>query len=151
MNRLLERPLRETDAGHKIFTNVVRLPQQDSGSALSIVRLNNTHIGEFERRTAVFIQNTHNRKWTIRYTMGNGGTVKGLTKNSLAIDYDGICDLGVQYEQPSSIIIRKATMTEGLKWLLKSPDLNIRLNTRIALLSASLAIYSVIMTIGGAG
>lgn len=147
MNRLLERPLRETDAGHKRFTNVVRLPQQDSGNALSIVRLNNKHIVEFKRRTAVFIQNTHNRKWTIRYTMGNGGTVKGLTKSSFAIDYDGICELDVQYEQPVQIVIRKATLSEALKWLLKSPDLNIRLNTRIALLSAILAIYSVILTI----
>ncbi|GMQ49628.1 hypothetical protein VB10N_46270 [Vibrio sp. 10N] len=149
MNKIIERPQRETDAGHKIFTNVVRLPQQDSGNALSIVRLNNKHIGEFKRRTAVFIQNTHNRKWTIRYIMGNGGTVKGLTKSSLAIDYDGICDLAVQYEQPARIIIRKATFNESLMWLLKSPDLNIRLNTRIALLSAVLAIYSVMLTFGG--
>lgn len=148
MNKL-DRPQRVTDSCDKIFTNALLLPQQDSGIALSIIRLNNCHIGHYKRRTPVFIMNTRNQKWTIRYAMGNGGTVKELTKASFAIDYDGLCELDVKYKQPASIIIRKATISESLKWLLKSPDLNIRLNTRLALLSTALAIYSVILTFGG--
>ena len=101
MNKL-DRPQRVTDSYDKIFTNALLLPQQDSGIALSIIRLNNCHIGHYKRRTPVFIMNTRNRKWTIRYTMGNGGTVKELTKASFAIDYDGLCELDVKYKQPTS-------------------------------------------------
>jgi hypothetical protein len=79
--------------------------------------------------------------------MGNGGSVVGLTKNSVALDYDAICELGVQYKQPVQLVVRKATLLESLRWLMYSPDLNVRLNTRFAVLGAALGFLGLCLSI----
>lgn len=145
----IERPARTVETGSPIFTNVIRLPKEDSGASLSIVRLANCYIKptKFTRRTAVLIRNaSDHKKWTIRYVMG-GGTVAGLNKTSIAIDYDGICELGVQYKHPAKLIVRKATFSESMLWLMNSPDLNIRLSLRLAVLGASLGVLSLFLAI----
>jgi hypothetical protein len=126
------------------FDSVVRLPAEDSGLQHSIVRLNNSHIRTVGRRTPLIILN--GKRWVIRYSMGNGGTVKNLTKNAIALDYDAICDLGVRFGQPVNLKVRKASVFESMSWLLNSPDLNIRLNTRFALLGVVLGLVSLIIS-----
>jgi hypothetical protein len=119
------------------FTKVIPLSKEDSGLEHSIVRLENSNMKRYGRRTAVLIR-SDKAKSVIRYTMGNNGTLKGLTKNVLALDYDAIVDLDVQYEQPESLTIRKATMLECMVWLNRSPDLNVKISFRLGLLGAAL-------------
>ena len=136
---------RDESACHT-FTNVIKLPSEDSGMSHLIVRFANNHIGKkkIPRRSAVVIKNTANRKWTIRYAMGNGGTIKGLDKSSIAFDYDAIHDLGVKYEQTVEISVKKATLLQCMMWLVNSSDLNVRLSFRFALLGAVLGIVSLL-------
>lgn len=133
----------------KIFTNVIDLPTEDCGIAHSIARFANVHIGndKIQRRTPILITNTRNNRTTVRYAMGNGGTVKGLNKNTIAIDYDAIIDLGVQFKQPVIISVKKATIIQCLRWLANSPDLNIKLNTRLALLGAGLGLLGLLISL----
>lgn len=132
------------------FSTVVRLPAEDAGLQNSIVRIANCNVGskptQFARRTPVVITNTANKKWILRYVMGNGGTVRGLTKTAVALDYDGVCDLGVQYEQSGSLTISNATLHHSMLWLMNSPDLNVKLSMRFAVLGALLGLVSLFIT-----
>ena len=67
-----ERPQRQTVSWQQAFTNILRLPIEDSGMSHSIVRFSNNHIGDrkIPRRTAVLIKNTANQKWIIRELTG---------------------------------------------------------------------------------
>ncbi len=132
---------------HK-FNTVIPLPHADSGLQHSIIRFNNSLIGEGKiiRRTAMFVSNPENGCWTIRYSMGNPGTIKGLTKTAIALDYDAICELGVRFDQPVELEVKKASLFQSLRWLMCSPDLNIRLNTRFAVLGAILGLVSLFIT-----
>ena len=148
----IERPQRRVEVNGSMysqFRSIIALPSADSGLQHSIVRLHNIHIGanKIKRRTPVVIKNLDNQKKVIRYAMGNGGTVKKLTKSTIALDYDGVNDLGVYFEQEGRFIVREATLVECIESLLWSADLNVRLNTRIALLSAALGICSAILAI----
>ncbi|NAX34108.1 hypothetical protein CAG54_00440 [Vibrio sp. V27_P1S3P104] len=131
------------------FENVVPLPHADSGLQHSIIRFNNSHIGKdkIPRRSAMLIRNTESGQWTIRYAMGNSGTLKGLTKTSVALDYDAICELGVQYGKPVSLEVKRASLIKSMHWLMTSPDLNVRLNTRFAVLGAVLGLISLVISL----
>lgn len=113
----------------------------------SIVRFSNNHIGDkkIPRRTAVVIKNTANQKWIIRYAMGNNGSVKALNKQSIAVDYDAIHELGVQFERPVHLAVKKARLHQCMTWLLYSPDLNVRLSFRFAVLGAALGVLSLLI------
>lgn len=130
------------------ISSTTPLPRDDFAIAYSIVRLNNSHIGKQKilRRTPLIITNLDTQSWILRYAMGNNGSIKGLTKKVIALDYDAISELGIQYNQRSNLEIRKASLFESLFWLMWSPDLNIRLNTRFALLGTILGIVSLIIT-----
>ncbi|BBM67885.1 hypothetical protein VA249_45310 (plasmid) [Vibrio alfacsensis] len=131
------------------INNVVPLPHSDSGMQHSIVRLNNSAIGKtkISRRTAMFILNKQNGLSTIRYAMGNSGNIKGLTKNSIALDYDAINELGIAFNRPEELTVTPATLCQSMRWLMTSSDLNVRLNTRFALLGAILGLVSLIITL----
>ncbi len=135
---------------YRQFSSVIPLPDEDAGLTNSIVRLNNIHIGNpdgrITRRTPLVIINSESKQWTLRYAMGNGGTVKGLNKDVLALDYDAICDLGIRYKRDANLIVRKASLIESTRWLICSPDLNVRLNTRFALLGVVLGLVSLVIT-----
>ncbi|ELA9367545.1 hypothetical protein QUN99_003435 [Vibrio parahaemolyticus] len=145
----IDKPQRKTECGEPIFNQVIDLPSEDCGLSLAIIRLANVHIGQgkIPRRTPLRVINMDNRKkWTIRYAMGNGGSVKGLTKSTIAVDYDAIQELGVSFKQPVRIRVQKATLIECLTWLATSPDLNVRLNTRLGILGATLGVVSLLIT-----
>lgn len=66
--------------------------------------------------------------------MGNPGTVKGLVKDALAIDYDGFDALGIKYPKSTvALVVRKARNLEIAMWYWKHPDINTRVNARIAM------------------
>lgn len=131
------------------FTCVLPLPYADSGSQHSIVRFNNSVIGKdkIARKTPMFILNPANGSWTIRYAMGNSGNIKGLTRTAIAIDYDAANELGIPFKTPVELVVTKATLVQSMKWLMTSPDLNVRLNTRFAVLGAVLGFISLIISL----
>lgn len=127
------------------FISAVRLPTEDSGLQHSIVRLNNVHIdskklakSKFYRRESVVIENTANGHKVFRYVMGNPGL--SITKNDLAIDYDGIDLLGISYKEESTLIVRKASIFETINWFWSHPDVGINLSIRLGLIGAFLGV-----------
>ncbi|GAD91264.1 hypothetical protein VHA01S_080_00040 [Vibrio halioticoli NBRC 102217] len=127
---------------------VLRLPPEDSGLNHSIVRLANVHIGKkrFPRRTPMLIT-ASNGNWTIRYVMGNSGSISGLNKHSIAIDYDAISDLEANYGSGQSITIKKASLLKCLIWLLTHSDLTVRLSMRFAVLGALLGFVGLFISL----
>ncbi|AJY53186.1 hypothetical protein [Halomonas sp. KO116] len=125
---------------------VVQLPPQDSGLQLGIARFHNLHIdakrqdhSRLFRRNAVCIVNPENGAWIIRYAMGSGG-VKGVCKDSVGLDYDGVDALGIRFNQPAQLVIRRARRREVIRWLATYPDLPVRLGIQLGLLGAVLGL-----------
>lgn len=123
-----------------VFNKVIRLFEQDAGPSKSIVRLNNSLIDStrtkkyrFFRREAVIIQ--HGNKQVLRFVMGNPGTIKGLTRDAIAIDYDGFDMLELTYptSENVSIQVRKASLLEVYRWYWNNPDMYARVSTRVAI------------------
>ncbi|NOI32253.1 hypothetical protein [Vibrio coralliilyticus] len=131
------------------FNYVLPLPYSDSGSQHSIVRFNNSVIGKDKvtRKTPMFISNPKNGSWTIRYAMGNSGNIKGLTRTVIALDYDAASELGISFKHPVELDVTKATLVQSMTWLMTSPDLNVRLNTRFAVLGAVLGLVSLFISL----
>jgi hypothetical protein len=142
----ISKPACRREDGKPVIRNVLSLSSEDSGIQHSIVRFENSNVKHFGRRTPVVIYPNGNRKrWILRYCFGNNGSVKGLTKESIAIDYDGAFDLGIQFGQQVNLVVKPATYYQCIKWLMISPDLNIRLNTRLALLGAVLGLLGLVI------
>lgn len=131
------------------ITTVVPLPTSDAGMQRSIVRFNNSRIGKnkISRRTAMFIQNKANGQWTIRYAMGNAGNVKGLTKEAIALDYDAVNELGITFSTPVQLEVKKSDLVRSMLWLATSPNLNVRLSFRFAILGAVLGLISLAISL----
>lgn len=141
----ISKPACRREDGRPVIRNVLPLSTEDSGMQHSIVRFENSNVRHFGRRTPVVIYNNGNRKqWILRYCFGNNGSVKGLTKDSIAIDYDGAFDLGIQFGQRVNLVVKPATHYQCIKWLMNSADLNIRLSTRLGLLGAVLGLLGLV-------
>lgn len=97
--------------------------------------------GQFKRHNALLITNLDNGAWTIRYASGASG-IKGVNRTTIGLDYDCISELGIQVGTPVNLHVRKASLLKSLNWLLNSSDLNVRLNTRFALIGLVLGILS---------
>ncbi|WP_428774896.1 hypothetical protein [Vibrio sp.] len=125
------------------FDQAIALPDRDCGTSLLIVRLNNRMIGKtgtkYRRRTPVIISNQDNNHWVLRYCMG-GSSLKGLTKSSLAIDYDGVDELGIRFKQPASLIMRRANVFDMAKWYWAHPDRAVRAEWRFVLIGFALSV-----------
>lgn len=132
--------------GHINFTalRVLKLPDEDVGLSNSIVRLENHHIGKgkIKRRTALHIKNDENDQWIIRYAMGNGGKVKGLKKEFIALDYDGVNELGVYFKQDVTLSVREAGWWDITKWFWTFPDLNVKFSFRLGVIGFLLGVIS---------
>lgn len=144
----IKKPCRRRCDGSPVFESVVKLPQEDSGLQHSIVRVDNSNVRFYGRRTPVAIYNLNGnrKKWILRYVMGNNGRVKGLTKRALAIDYDGMCELDLSLHYGTeNLVMRKATTWQCILWLANSTDLNTRLSTRLGLLGAVLGMVGLVI------
>lgn len=134
----------------KTFKQVVRLPLEDSGISNSIVRMSNNNIGNdgsrFARRTAVLIKNLDDNRSTVRYVMGNSGSVKHLKSDCLSLDYDAIHALGIEYKSEVNLVVKKASLFRSIYWLATSPDLNVRLSMNLALIGLVLGLLGFIPT-----
>lgn len=148
MQAVNPQPRRFYDDGKCLFfaKMVVRLPDEDSGLSHNIVRLENSRMGKgkIKRRTALRITNRANDSWIIRYSMGNGGTVKGLNKDCVALDYDGIKELDVEYKQECSLSVREASWWDVTKWFWNYKDLNVKYSYRLGLVGFVLGMISLV-------
>lgn len=120
---------------------VIRLPEEDEGG-MGIVRMCNYNIvsspsrrqvltKRFMRKKPVTIQNLDNGFWILRYAMGNSGNLS-LTKNQIAIDYDGIQQLGLKlHTNPVNLKVTDSTQLEIFKHFWDHQDLNIRISMRM--------------------
>ena len=131
-----------------MFNNVIALPTEDSGLQNNIVRFENSNVKFFGRRTPVIITNSDNNQSVIRYVMGNNGSIKGLTRKSLAVDYDALVDLQIQqYGQPVLLAVRQASLIQCMTMLNNSPDLNIKISFRLGVLGAVLGFIGLLTSV----
>ncbi|BDA63023.1 hypothetical protein [Shewanella xiamenensis] len=121
---------------------VIRLPREDEGG-IGIVRMGNFNIvsslsrrkaitrKRFMRKKPVTIQNLENGLWILRYAMGNSGNLS-LTKSQIAIDYDGIQQLGLTlHTNPVNLKVTDSSQLEIFLHFWLHPDLNIRISMRM--------------------
>lgn len=124
--------------------NIIKLPAADLSYQTDIVRFHNSMIDShkkdksmFFRRDAVLVMNPVTGGKVVRYAMGNSG-IKGLTKDSVAIDYDAAVELNVKFGDPCSVLVRRAKTHEVISWFLHHKDLNVRISMRLSILSVLL-------------
>ncbi|MGR5296943.1 hypothetical protein ACPV5U_19220 [Vibrio mediterranei] len=127
----------------KKFTKAIELPAHDSGPSNCIVRVHNLHVTHFKRRQLVVISQTETGRRTLRYVMGGGSKIIGLTKTTLAIDYDAFVDLGVSRKDSGlSLEMRKANWFDAFRWFWNCPDVLVRLNWRFLLVAMAFTLIS---------
>jgi len=134
---------------------IVELDKEDRGVERSIVRLNTRRIDKsrqdkerFVRRQPVSIFNPHTGQFIVRMPMGGGG-LKGLTLNSVALDYDSIESLGVPgtlKDGPISIelIVSKASLFRIYGYYWNHPDIGYKVALRISMISLIVGIAGAI-------
>ena len=131
------------------MTNVQGLPSTDHNRH-TIVRLHNSHIDgsrsdkqRLFRRDPVVITNRTNGAKIIRYAMGNARCA-GITKQTVALDYDGRDQLGLKHDDGIDLEVRRARAFEVTQWFWGHDDLNVRLSTRLAVLGFFLGVTGLI-------
>ncbi|OIP95598.1 MAG: hypothetical protein AUK56_04890 [Thiomicrospira sp. CG2_30_44_34] len=123
-------------------SKVLLLGKEDSGIHNLIVRIHGCHVKTvFSRREAVIILNPNNKTKIIRYVMGSGA-MPGVTKESIAIDYDGLDTLGykMKLEQPCDLVVRKASFVEKLAIFSQHPDLGVNLSLKLGVTGVALGL-----------
>lgn len=114
------------------FSGCIELP--DGDFARPVVRVHNAYIdatkqdkNKFFRREPVVIKNPDNGTWTLAICIGAGGT-KGVTKQSVGINYDTADILGVKFhsKEPLNLVIQRASMWRKVYWYLNHPDHGVR-------------------------
>lgn len=114
------------------FSSCVEL--LDGDFARPVVRINNSYIdaakknkSKFFRREPVVIKNLSNGSWTLALCFGAGNT-KGITKQSVGIEYDTADILGVKFHSKEhlNLVIHRASIWRKVYWYLNHPDHGIR-------------------------
>lgn len=126
---------------------VVKLEPCDSGISHSIVRVNNSMVdskkqdrNRFFRREALLIKNLDNDASIIRFVMGSN-SLKGLTKDAIALDYDATDTLGIEtYTDNCNLSVQRATRWQLYMWFYNHPDLLIQISSRLAIFGALMGI-----------
>jgi len=135
---------------------VVRLPEkEDPHFAASIVRLHSSHIdarkknrNKYFRREAVIIKNRETGQWIVRMVLGSKG-ISGLTRDALALDYDGIDALGytqaVFAGEPVDLEITRANDWDVIRYYWNHPDIGYRTAHRITAISFGLGLIGLVL------
>lgn len=125
---------------------VVSLPVEDSGLSNAIVRVHNSRIDRckkdkqrFFRREPLVIMSPETGAFIVRYAMGGGG-VKGVCRNTIALDYDGIDALGIRFNAPVELLVRRASTIEVYRWFWQHPALSVQLSVRLGVVGAVLGV-----------
>lgn len=126
---------------------LILLPKEDSGVRNLIVRVHGTLIkSSFQRRQPVVICNPENGAKIIRYVMGSG-SLSGVTKSAIAIDYDGLDTLGykMKKDQPCELLVRKAKPFETYQFFIRHPDLAVQLSIKLGLTGVALGMVGLVL------
>ena len=138
----------------KSFTvnSAVLLPKNEYAFNSNIVRLNNSRIDAsktkshlFWRSETVIIKNSKGGQ-IIRSIAGTPGSLR-VTKDAIAIDYDGRSSLGIlgiEDNVPCELTVRPANVFEITKWYLNHPDTGYQLATRIAVLGLFMGVMGLL-------
>ncbi|WP_029913693.1 hypothetical protein [Hydrogenovibrio marinus] len=124
-------------------SQIILLPEKDSGIQNLIARISGHHINDhFKRREPVVIVNQDNGEKIIRYVLGHG-SVPGITKESIAVDYDGLASLGFRMKkegvpQPCNLVVRKLKPFESYMFFTRHPDLGIQMSIKLGLVGVFL-------------
>lgn len=136
---------------HLSISRLAMLPEKDSGLHNLIVRINGRHInGYFKRRDPVVIVNKENGEKIIRYALGHG-SLPGITKEAIAVDYDGIVTLGFCQKKLNedisdcNLIVRKPRIMEKYLFFTRHPDLGIQLSIRLGLVGCFLGMVGLFL------
>lgn len=135
-----------------IANKVVQLKREDAGLQRSIVRLHNQRVhkgqrvggGLFRRNQPVAILQPDTKAKVIRFVMGTGSGVAGVTRDAIMLDYDAIDALGVPFDKPVELTVRAASFMEVLRWYYNHPDMGQRLSTRLGVTGAVLGFISLV-------
>lgn len=117
---------------------LMMLPEKDSGLDKLFVRVHSSNLVKYGRRTPVIIyRNDDKKKRIIRYAVG-AGSLKGVTKDTVAVDYDAIQTLGFKkhFNQECDLKVRKARAYEQVLFFARHPDISVRLSVRLGVLGA---------------
>ncbi|GAB6071606.1 hypothetical protein JCM30760_27040 [Thiomicrorhabdus hydrogeniphila] len=131
------------------FNKVQLLPKEDSGIHNLLIRVHGSHINStFKRREPVVIVNPENNAKCIRYVMG-AGSMAGITKSTLAVDYDALDTLGfkMRKEQECLLIVRKPKPFEVYSFLMRHPDLSVQLSIKLGVLGSLLGLLSAVQMV----
>lgn len=138
---------------------VIQLADKDCGLNHSIIRVPNVFIdsarqdrSKFFRREALLISNPETGDSIIRFAMGSNA-LKGLTNESIALDYDGVDALSVQFNRATELNVQRASRRQLYRWFYNHPDLLVQISCRLGIFGAVMGIlgfgiglFSVIIT-----
>jgi hypothetical protein len=126
------------------FTNTIEKKEGDYSHPR--VRVNNSLIDAskrdkslFFRRKPVKIQNIASKQWAVADCLGSGG-IKGLTKSTIAIEYDTADLLGIRIGEQCDLKVTNATYMDMLIWSWKHPDYMSRMSYQHMILGTFLAL-----------
>jgi len=149
------------NAPHFLSTHVVELDKDDRGLERSIVRMNTSRMDQsrqnkaaFFRRQPVKIYNPLTGLSIIRMPMGGGG-LKGLSRDSIALDYDAIDALGIKGNFKNGpldveLVVSRAKAFSIYRYYWNYPEVGYKLAMRISMLGFILGFAGFLpMLLGG--
>ncbi|TJY57284.1 hypothetical protein E4T66_17925 [Sinimarinibacterium sp. CAU 1509] len=136
-------------------TAVVRSGELDAGKG--IIRVHNSRIDRkgagkdgFRRREPVILINSHDPScWVVGVVMGAGRSIEGLSRDSVALDYDQRDALGLHRSESEAIEVRPATHTEVFRYYWNHPDPGMSLATRLGALGVALGVVGAVLGLVG--
>lgn len=138
------------------FHRLVRLPGSDEDANKAIVRVPNGAVdsgGEypykFRRLQPVVITNVGNGKSILRFVHG-AAWLKGITNDTLAVNYDGFRALGLQLDEGDQVELemRPAKALEVWKFYYFHDDPVMRFSARVAIIGLLAGIAFGLLGIG---
>ncbi|MUJ20325.1 hypothetical protein [Aliivibrio fischeri] len=133
-----------------IFSSITEI---EGNVSRSIVRFNNCLIDKkkidkhkFFRREPIKIINVVTKEWVIAYAAGSSG-IKGLTKSTIAIDYDTADLLGINFKEEVNIQVKRASYYDCLKWFTFHPDKNQQIATHFGLVGVAFGFLGLIISL----
>jgi hypothetical protein len=126
-----------------VLDNVISLAKDEIRDSKEHVRLNNHLLKSFKRNQAIVIKNLDTNAYVLRYVRGSNG-LRGLTKSTLACDYDTIIELGITDVSAVRLSVEKASLWHIVHSQWNHQNAAIRFNFRIAIIAFVLGLLAFI-------
>lgn len=145
-----------------VATCIVELPKEDRGLDRSIVRINTSRMDQsrqdknaFFRRQPLKLHNSLTGQFIIRMPMGGGG-LKGLSKDSIALDYDAVDALGIRGnfingQIEAELVVSRANAVSLIQYYWDHPETGYRVSMRLSMIGLVLGLIAFIPMLFGIG